>query len=145
MHWRHTLLSKVDPRVEPRHELNMFTLHFRNRMVERRYTYDNLSRELSLIRLALFSAAMLYGVFSWLDYYMMPHDYLRIWYIRLVVCGLLLAAFASTYGPSYYYRYSQFVLSFCMAICGIGIILMLAIAPSPVNEIYYAGLIDLPP
>lgn len=119
----------------------MFTLHFRSRMVERRYTYDNMSKELSLIRLALFSAAMLYGVFSWLDYYMMPHDYLRIWYIRIVVCALLLVAFASTYGPAYFYRYSQIVLSFCMAICGIGIILMLAIAPSPVNEIYYAGLI----
>jgi two-component system cell cycle sensor histidine kinase PleC len=129
-------------RDEARHELNMFTLTFKDKKVEHRYVRDNMSKELPLMRLSLFFAAVLYGAFGILDYYMMPGDYGPAWLIRYgIVCPILLTAFASTYGSIYYFRFSQILLSLCMAICGFGIIAMIAISPPPTNDTYYAGLI----
>lgn len=127
---------------DSRYELDMVTLYFRNRETERLYVDDNMAKALPLVRISLFFACLLYAVFGLLDYRVMQGSYQNIWLIRFgVVCPVILAVLASTFFPKFYFRYSQALLSACMAASGFGVVVMTWIAPPPANAIYYAGLI----
>ncbi len=131
----------VPDRDEADHDLDLFTLTFKSAKVEQRYLRDNMTRVMPLMRISLFSAAVIYGLFAILDRYLMPDAFGIHWTIRFgVVCPLLLFTMAATYSP-YFLRVSQVLLTVCMGGCGLGIVLMIALAPPPINDTSYAGLI----
>jgi signal transduction histidine kinase len=129
-------------RDEAQHELNMFSLTFKNKKVERSYLHDNMTMALPLVRLSLFFAMLLYGFFGILDYYVLPHSYTDIFLIRFgFVCPGLFAVFLTTFIPKFFFRFAQPLLSFSMVTSGFGVIAMTIYAPPPANALYYAGLI----
>jgi two-component system cell cycle sensor histidine kinase PleC len=125
-----------------RYDLNMLTLTFRDRGVEKHYARDTLSRSLPLVRISLFFAAVLYGFFGILDFLVIPEAHIQTWLIRFAfVCPILLAVTALTFKPGIFFSKAQPLLTLCMAASGFGIIAMTLVVPAPVNAQYYAGLI----
>ena len=93
------------------------------------------------VRIALAMGFVMYGAFGILDYLMMPDHASIPWLIRYaVVCPALLLVLAVTYLP-HLQRYIQQLMSFIFALGGLGIVVMIAVAPPPVSYLYYAGLI----
>ncbi len=116
-------------------------LRFVEPEMERAYQHVFVQRSLPIIRLSLFLAALLYGSFGVMDYYIVGDMLTQVWLIRFgFVCPFLLAMLLFSF-TRYFARTAQFVLSACMLISGLGIILMTAITEPPASNTYYAGLI----
>lgn len=93
------------------------------------------------IRLALVFGIFLYAAFGLLDAILLPDHKHLTWLVRYgIVCPLALAVIVF----SFFDRFRQVmqpVLAVAIVVAGCGIIVMIAIAPPPVNYSYYAGLI----
>lgn len=132
--------SETDGDVEPV-QLDHWLLRFSDPDVEARYRRDHIRRMLPFIRLGLLCGAVLYGFFGVLDAYLIEHALVEVLTIRFLLgCGTLIAAWAMSFTPLFK-RYNQQILTIAMLNCGMGIVAMTAIADSPANETYYAGLI----
>lgn len=123
--------------------LNWFRLAFTGptAILEGPFQRHHTAHTLQHVRIALLMGALMYGGFGILDALLLPLYKMAPWLIRYaVVCPAILAAFAVTYVPRLH-RYLQPILSFVFTLAGLGIVLMIAIVPSPVNYYYYAGII----
>ncbi len=121
--------------------INPLTLRFVNDQTERRFRMADLARGLPTIRVFLAAAVLLYGAFGILDAYVIPEIKVAAWIIRYgFVCPVLLSVVLLTYSPRFA-RVSQAALSLCILACGVGILVMIALAASAGSALYYAGLI----
>ncbi|RMF09200.1 MAG: sensor histidine kinase [Alphaproteobacteria bacterium] len=127
--------------LPPDYYIRPISLRFSNEALERRFAVDLVVRGMFSIRAFLLAGAVLYALFGVLDYHVLPQTVNTIWAIRFGgVIPPLLLIFAATYFPVFI-RYGQWFLASAMFIAGFGIIAMVAVAESPGNGLYYAGLI----
>ena len=123
--------------------LNWFSLRFTgpSAMLEEPFLRDYVIRTMVPMRIALLMGTLMYGLFGILDALVLPLHKHIAWLIRYaVVCPAILATLAATYIPRLH-RYLQPIMSLLIAVGGLGIVLMIIIAPAPVNYDYYAGII----
>ncbi|MEE9911676.1 MAG: response regulator [Deltaproteobacteria bacterium] len=123
--------------------MDWFTLRFTgpDAILEQTFYQYYATRTLLPLRITLVTGILVYGAFGILDALMMPDHKTIPWLIRYaVVCPSLAVMLGITYFPRSY-RYIQPIMSFIVALGGLGIVAMIAIAPLPVNYFYYAGLI----
>jgi signal transduction histidine kinase len=128
--------------IGPMH-LNWFSLRFTGptASLEKPFQSYNGTHSLPQVRIALMAALLMYGSFGILDALVIPSSKHITWLIRFAfVCPAILFILATTYIPRLKSRL-QPILSFGLAIGGLGIILMIISSPSPVNYYYYVGLI----
>ncbi|MFH1079563.1 MAG: response regulator [Pseudomonadota bacterium] len=123
--------------------LNRLTLAFTGEtaMLEAPFQSYFINNNLFQIRIALFMGALVYGFFGILDALLMPEHKYITWLIRFAfVFPAVLAIMATTFIPRMH-RFLQPILSLAVVIAGLGVVLMIIIAPTPINYYYYAGLI----
>jgi signal transduction histidine kinase/CheY-like chemotaxis protein len=84
---------------------------------------------------------LLYGLFGFLDAWMVPQAKYKLWFIRYVIfvpygIGIFLFSFTP-----HFKKYMQPSIAFGVLISGLGITAMILIAPYPASYSYYAGLL----
>ncbi|MBU2491981.1 MAG: HAMP domain-containing histidine kinase [Bacteroidetes bacterium] len=97
----------------------------------------------SHIRIAIIAGLLLYSLFGFLDKALVPDMNMvhKFWFIRYaLLLPTAVFVFAATYSNSLY-RWIQPLLGLTVIVAGLGINYMILIAPSPISENYYAGLI----
>lgn len=83
---------------------------------------------------------VLYGIFGILDAYLAEKVAHYMWFIRYaVVCPAIIASFISTY-TSWFTRCGQLLIAVPVGLGGLGIVVMILIAPPPADTTYYAGV-----
>ncbi len=123
-------------------QLNWLTLSFsaESGKLEKEFLEDYYLKYINQVRISLFIAIIFYSIFGILDAQLMPQMRNQFWFIRYAVfCPITALILASSF-TSFYKKYMQFSLAFTVVLAGLGIIVMIVIAPPPVNYSYYAGL-----
>jgi PAS domain S-box-containing protein len=109
--------------------------------VEKAFRSDYFRKSLKHVRMALLLFICLYGLFGILDAYLFPWVRESLW----IFCyGIFLLFALGVYGFSHsrhFERYMQVSLSAVVLMAGGGTGLMVLLAPSPANYLYYASLI----
>ena len=106
--------------------------------LEEQYNNHISSRDKRYIRVAFVFFAVLYGIFSWTDYILVPQWFPLFFAIRFyVVVPVLIITIALTF-HSIYYTYKQPLMMINLILGGAGIAVMLVM--EPLNVIYYGGL-----
>lgn len=125
----------ADYTVEP------IRLRFRQPDLEHRFNVDNFAKQVGLLRLSIALGAVIFAVYAVFDPFVIPEITHEAWAIRLgLACPLLLLIVAISYMPGFSYRH-QALLSLAMCIPGLAVVGMIAIASSPGNYLYYAGIL----
>ncbi len=109
--------------------------------LETEFLKDYANKSLIHTRFALLMAIFFYGIFGILDAWLAPEEKLSLWFIRFVVFipyTVLIGLFSFTKN---FKTYMQPANASVVLLAGIGIIGMILIAPHPVSNSYYAGLI----
>lgn len=108
------------------------------RSLEKEYLSYIARKDSRYIRVSFMLFAILYGMFSITDYYMVPQWFSLFFILRFyVVIPVLLLTFILTYLPQYE-KWKQFAVTFSYIIGGLSIVVMLAL--EPLNIMYYGGL-----
>ncbi len=120
--------------------LNLFTLAFPGDL-EKHFIEDYFEKSKKHVRIALMLAIFFYGIFGILDAWLIPSQKQSLWLIRYVIflpftSSILLLSFSK-----YFKKFMQAANAAVVLLAGLGIIIMMRIAPAPVNYSYYAGLI----
>ena len=117
-------------------------LKFKKRSFEKEFLKHYDEQAIPAMRFGFWVAFILYGLFSILDYYLMPLSYTKIWFIRF---GIVIPSATVVYILSYvrsFRPYMQGALALGSVVMGVGIVAMMAIADS--SELgyryYYAGM-----
>ena len=93
------------------------------------------------MRLGVVLAVVLFTVFGILDLVVVPDEVRRIWLIRFgVVCPLAGAVFVLTY-TRWFKAMAQPLVAGLTAVCGLGVVAIIAVAGTSGGYIYYAGLL----
>jgi class 3 adenylate cyclase len=109
--------------------------------LEAAFREDHFSRSLGFIRFAITLAIVLYAAFGVLDLFIVPNEAGSIWLIRYaIVCPVFLAGFGLTF-THWFKPAAQPILLALAALCGLGIVAMVAIASPSAGALYYAGLL----
>jgi signal transduction histidine kinase len=138
-------MSERSQQTAPEHfsadyALRPLTLRFADESVERRFATEHLSRSVWAIRIFLTAASALYALFGILDAYIIPEARTTAWLLRYAfVCPTMLGIVLLTFTPLFA-RVAQFALFTAMFSAGLGIVVMTAVADTPGNGLYYAGL-----
>ena len=120
--------------------LNLFTLAFPGDL-EKDFVEDYFGKSKKHVRIALILAIFFYGIFGVLDAWLVPAQKQSLWLIRYLIFlpftgFILLLSF-----NKYFSKYMQAANAAVVLLAGLGIIIMMRIAPYPANNSYYAGLI----
>jgi len=92
------------------------------------------------IRLSLALGFCLYAVFGILDAYVAASVKHYMWFIRYaVICPVIVGSLVSTY-TSWFTRCGQLLIAIPVGLGGLGIVVMILIAPPPADTTYYAGV-----
>lgn len=121
-------------------KLNWVSLAFPENL-ENDFLKDYLDKSLIHTRVALMLAIFFYGIFGILDAWLVPEEKLVLWFIRFVIFipyTVLVVIFSFS---KKFKKFMQLANSSVVLLAGIGIIGMILIAPFPVSNSYYAGLI----
>jgi len=109
--------------------------------LEAAFTEDHFVRSLAFIRFAITLAIVLYAAFGVLDLFIVPAEAGSIWLIRYaIVCPVFLATLGLTF-THWFKPVAQPILSALAALCGLGVVAMVAIANPSASALYYAGLL----
>ena len=124
------------------HEMNLdpITLAFPGDL-EASFLEDYYNKSLKLVRISLLAGIFLYGLFGILDASLLPEYKKRLLVMRFAIVVPYLAGVILFSYSSYFKKNFQFSVSTAMVVSGLGIIVMISIAPAPVSYTYYAGLI----
>ncbi len=119
---------------------NPLTLCFREDL-EGTFLDDYYQKSIWHVRMTLLLAIFFYSIFGVLDAWLVPTVKQELWAIRYIiflpfVFGVFLFSFSHLFK-----RYMQLCLSAVIVLAGLGIVVMILIAPYPGNYSYYAGLI----
>ena len=120
--------------------LNLFSLAFPGDL-EQHFLRDYFEKSKKHIRIALVLAIFFYGIFGILDAWLIPSQKQSLWLIRYLVFipftgSILLLSFTGQFE-----KFVQVANAAVILLAGLGIIIMMRIAPYPANYSYYAGLI----
>lgn len=120
--------------------LNLITLSFLGDL-EEDFLAEYFNKSLKHVRIALLLSIFFYGIFGILDALLVPEAKERLWVIRYSIFipyafTIFLFSFSSRFK-----KYMQIILTSVVVLAGMGIIMMILIAPYPGNYSYYAGLI----
>ncbi len=108
------------------------------RNLEKEYLGYIARKDSHYVRVSFLLFAILYGMFSITDYYIVPQWFELFFILRFfVVIPILLLTFGLTYMPQYE-KWKQLAISFSYVIGGLSIVIMLVL--EPLNTIYYGGL-----
>ena len=121
-------------------EVNWLSLAFPDKL-EKDFLKDYLDKSLIHTRVALLLAIFFYGIFGILDAWLVPEEKLSLWFIRFAVFipyTILVALFSFSKN---FKKYMQLANASVVLLAGFGIIGMILIAPYPVSNSYYAGLL----
>jgi PAS domain S-box-containing protein len=121
-------------------KVSWFSLAFPVKL-EKDFLQDYLNKSLIHTRIALLLAIFFYGIFGFLDAWLVPEEKLSLWFIRYVVFIPYTALIALFSFSKNFKNYMQAANSSVVLLAGFGIIGMILIAPAPVSNSYYAGLI----
>ena len=117
--------------------INPYTLSFPKRH-ERAFRDKYFADSLWQFRIAFFLVALLYAAFGFLDTIIVPEYRQEFFFIRFsVVIPVLTSVIILSYFP-FFRKAWQFLLMFSFMLGGVGITVMLAMAPG--NYAYYGGL-----
>ncbi len=123
--------------------VNPLTLSFRgdDAHLEPDFRENYNKNTLFQIRLAILLGVLFYAFFGFLDNILLLEQKNTVWGIRfLLLCPYALCIALLTYFPRFR-RSIQFLGTTVLIVAGIGIVTIIAIADSPLNFIYYTGLI----
>jgi class 3 adenylate cyclase len=113
--------------------------------LEPAFTEYHFLRSLAFIRFAIILAIVLYAAFGVLDLFIVPDVAGSIWIIRYaIVCPVALTVLTLTFTRRFM-LIAQPILSALAALCGLGIVAMVAIADPSASALYYAGLLLVMP
>ncbi len=120
--------------------INWFTLSFprplENIFLER-YFYASLRQ----IRIASALGVFFYGIFGFLDAWLVPEAKYQLWLIRYaIICPFLCVTFFLSFSK-HFKKYAQLSIASSVLAGGFGIIAMILVAPYPASFSYYTGLI----
>ncbi len=106
--------------------------------LEEEYSKHISFKDIKLIRFAFVLFVVLYALFSWTDYTLVPQWFDTFFVIRFyIVIPTMLATIAFSFHPNFY-RIKQQILLFNFMLGGFGVATMLIV--EPLNIIYYGGL-----
>ncbi len=117
------------------------TLRYRDRMIERAYAQNDITKSLPLIRLTLFFATLLYASFGVLDYYVTEFALQSVWFIRFILVLPIMTTVVIVSFTRVFKKNPQLFLSVMMISTGTGVVGMTAVTHEPASFSYYAGLI----
>ncbi len=120
-------------------KVNWLTLSFPEKL-EKEYAVDYSNKALKHTRVAIVLAIFFYSIFGLLDAWLVPEYKHSFWFVRFVVVIPYAALILLSSLSSYYYKYLQITNASVVLVAGIGISVMIMIAPPHVSDIYYAGL-----
>ena len=120
--------------------INWFTLTF-SANLEKEYQEVYFQTSLRQLRITFLLGICFYGLFGFLDAWIVPEAKHRLWIIRYAVftpyvTGIYLFSFSR-----HFQKYMQASISFGVLLAGLGITAMILIAPYPASHSYYAGLL----
>jgi PAS domain S-box-containing protein len=119
---------------------DLITLSF-GKSVEQAFRNDYFKKSLKHVRVAILLAMVYYGSFGVLDALLVPEQRNWLWLIRYAVfCPIAFAVYLLSFSKAFE-KCMQLAIAFVALSAGVGIILMIMIAPSPGRDAYYAGLI----
>lgn len=119
--------------------LNTFTLSFKDDL-EQRYLKDHYKKSIYQIRISFFLAVLLYGFFGLLDMHLVSEVRNLMWLIRFsVVVPIGLLVLVTSFSNDFD-KYREVTMSLTMIMFSVGILLMIIIAPKPVDFTYYGTL-----
>jgi len=109
--------------------------------LEKDFLKDYLDKSLIHTRVALLLAIFFYGIFGFLDAWLVPEEKLSLWFIRYVVFIPYTALIVLFSFSKDFKKYMQPANASVVLMAGFGIIGMILVAPHTVSNLYYAGLI----
>ncbi len=121
-------------------KINRITLSFPDDF-EKQYQENYFSDSLGHIRTALALGVLLYGLFGFLDAWLVPEAKHKLWLIRYGVLTPYALAVCLFSFSKQFKKYMQPSIASAVLVAGLGITAMIIIAPEPANYSYYAGLI----
>ncbi|MCF7857955.1 MAG: HD domain-containing protein [Candidatus Cloacimonetes bacterium] len=119
--------------------LSYFTLRFRNEL-EAEFLDDHFKKSIYQVRVSFFLVIFMYGFFGLLDLNLASEVRNLMWLIRfsvIVPIGLLVLI---TSFSTEFKKYHDYTMSLTLILFSIGILLMMIIAPKPLDFTYYAIL-----
>lgn len=120
--------------------INWLTLSF-PKDVEKAYQQVHTQQSLPQVRVALLLGVLFYAAFGLLDAVIFPEVKYTLWFIRFaVVIPFVLLIYLFSFSKRFV-RYINISTAAAILLGGLGIIVMIVIAPTPANTMYYAGLI----
>lgn len=120
---------------------NPATLSFSHPELEAAFRANYFEKNIRHLRLYLVLGFLLYGLFGFYDYWIIPHAIKKVWIIRYAaVCPFLLGTFAFSYRKNFQkvLQPAFFLAGFS---AGAGIIAMILITSPAGNFTYYVGLL----
>ena len=120
--------------------INFFTLAFPGDL-EKHFIEDYFEKSKKHVRIALILAIFFYGIFGVLDAWLVPDQKQSLWLIRYLIFLPFTSIILLLSFNKYFSRYMQAANAAVVLLAGLGIVVMMRIAPYPANNSYYAGLI----
>lgn len=118
---------------------NIFTLAFRNKAMEAAFQADHAKNVLSQVRIAIIIAAILYGIFSILDFITIVENRVPALLVRFgFAIPLFVLGYLATY-RMYFRKRLQFLVSAIICIAGIGIVLIAIRYENVKSDIFFTG------
>lgn len=123
------------------YSLNPYKLEFYSDQLEKEYVDDKYVKSQRIIQLSIVFGLLAIVLFGILDYFLAPQEYKDIWKIRY---GFMMPATGciiwATISKKFIKKTSH--LNFLVLFyCPLSVLAMIAVAPSPAAEYYYAGLL----
>lgn len=120
--------------------INFFSLAFQGDL-EKQFIEDYFKKSKKHVRIALIMAIFFYGIFGVLDAWLIPEQKQNLWLIRYLIFLPFTSLILILSCTKHFKKYMQAASAAVVLLAGLGIILMMRIAPYPANYSYYAGLI----
>ena len=121
-------------------QANWLTLSF-PKDIEKAFRDSYFQNSLRQVRIALLLGLLLYSVFGILDAWLVPEAKHRLWLIRYAIFAPYVIAVYLLSFSRHFKKYMQISIAFGVLIAGLGITVMILIAPYPASHSYYAGLL----
>ncbi|MFO7895826.1 MAG: HD-GYP domain-containing protein [Candidatus Cloacimonadales bacterium] len=121
--------------------ISPISLKFKDRDFEKEYALDYYNKSINQVRISFFLAIFLYGFLALLDTQLMPEYMYLVWVIRFSgVLPIGMLVLVSSFSESFE-KVKSGAVGFAMFMFGFGIIMMIFVAPKPVDFSYYSALI----
>ncbi len=121
-------------------QVNWLTLSF-PKDLEKAFQDSYFQNSLRQVRIALLLSLLFYSVFGILDAWLVPEAKHKLWLIRYAIFApYVIAVYLLSFSP-HFKKYMQISIAFGVLIAGLGITVMILIAPYPASHSYYAGLL----